>query len=617
MADRAHEWTDEQIEMLNRRLAREYSQAAMEMRTKLNSYLEDYEYANQSWKDAVRSGEATKEQYRQWLKSQSVRRDYLADMCDTLARDATRTNHLAADMINDELPRVYAENANYSAYDIESHLGRNTHAFDLVDQSTVRRLMGMPDDGQIIKEVTTDEGIVNPPLVTMRKLNLDEAKDVRWNRQKFNAALTQSILQGESIPNTAKRMARVLNMGRNMSVRAARTAMTSAENAGRVDSYQRAERIGIKLEQEWLATLDERTRHSHRLMDGKHVKVGERFANGLKFPGDPEGRPEEVWNCRCTLVAWFPEDGEESANGRFSRLPKGMTYEDWKGMKEDERKRGVINDGNPETLAGVKRGRPMTFDEANELRGNPNYRLSDSPEYKSLQKKLDDARAEQDKLYEAMFLTGQVDTNEIARLEGVISETRKRMSELAKMEASFHNNCQTCVVANEARRRGYNVQATGNTKGSVNSRVAYQTNLAWIDPKTGRHPEYIIYDGEGKEDYAGRPIPTYERYVKWLEGEGTIEEGVRYTIEFWWKGRSSSGHIVSIERTSEGLRMYDPQCGESYDGKGIREYLKRVKYKSSIRGTQIADGPQLLKVSDYDFDLDICEQILTEARHDS
>jgi hypothetical protein len=56
--------------------------------------------------------------------------------------------------------------------------------------------------------------------------------------------------------------------------------------------------------------------------------------------------------------------------------------------------------------------------------------------------------------------------------------------------------------------------------------------------------------------------------------------------------------------------MYDPQCGETYDERGIREYLGRVKYKSSIRGTQIADGPKLLKVSDYDFDTEICDQIL-------
>lgn len=610
--DWAHGWTDEQINRLHRRLAREYSQAAMEMRTKLNSYLEDYEYANQSWKDAMRSGEATKEQYRQWLKAQSVRRDYLVDMCDALARDATRTNQLAADMINDEMPRVYAENANYAAYGIESHLGRNTHAFDLVDQSTVRRLMGMPDDGQVIKEVTTDKSIVSPPLVTMRKLNIDEAKDVRWNRQKFNAALTQSILQGESIPNTAKRMAGVLNMGRNMAVRAARTAMTSAENAGRVDSYQRAKRLGIDLEQEWLATLDERTRHSHRELDGQHVPVGEKFkvpssGHELEFPGDPTAHPSEVWNCRCTLVAWFPEDCEESAKGRFSRLPKGMTYDDWKGMKEDERKRGVINDGNPETLAGVKRGSPMTFDEANELRGNPNYNMASS--------RYDELLKARQRYNEAIDRYG-FSSQEFLDANKALDDAQRSYKKAQREQNGYRTNCQTCVVANEARRRGYNVEATPHNgeRTSIHARLGRNTNIAWIDRETGRHPDYIRYEGSGSTDYRGRTIPTQRRFMQWLESDGVVEEGARYTIEFWWKGRNAGGHIISLERTAQGLRMYDPQCGETYTGDAIARYFDNVKFKTTTRGTTYADGPELLKVSDYDFDTDICDQILREAR---
>ena len=357
MADQAHDWTDEQIEALERKFNSTYSQAEREMRAKLDEYLKDFDEKNKVWQAEVRAGKATHEQYQGWLKSQSLRREYLSDMCDTLAADASRTNQLAFDMINDELPRIYAENANYAAYSIESQLHSNTHAFDLVDQSTVRRLMGLDDDGQVIKEVVLSEDEVSPPLRTLRKVNIKKAKDVRWNRQKFNAALTQSILQGESILNTAKRMARVLNMDKNMAVRAARTAMTSAENAGRVDSYHRAKRIGIELEQEWLATLDERTRHSHRELDGQHVPVGQKFkvpssGNELEFPADPTAEPSEVWNCRCTLVAWFPKDGVESAANRFSRLPKDMTYEDWKaGIKADDKK---AKSSTPSTLKGFK-----------------------------------------------------------------------------------------------------------------------------------------------------------------------------------------------------------------------------------------------------------------------
>ena len=608
MADRAHEWTDKQIERLNRRLAREYSQAAMEMRTKLNSYLEDYEYANQSWKDAVRSGEATREEYRKWLASQASKKRYVVDMTDMLANDALNTSQRAFEIINDTIPQVYAENANWAAYSIENGIGRDTGGFALYDRDTVRRLMSMEDDDQVIHEVVP----YGPILPEKQRLNLQslrvepkKVKFVRWNRQKFTSAITQSILQGESIPNAAKRLAGVLNMDKNMATRAARTAMTSAENAGRVDSYERAKRIGIDLEQEWMATLDERTRASHRLLDGQHVPVGQKFSNGLRFPADPSGDGSEIWNCRCTLVAWLPNIEQED-NQRWSRLPKGMTYEQWKNAKQDERNQGVIDDSNPTELAGVRRGTPMTFDEANELRGNPDYNMAERAGdryYEANRKVIEYANAH-----------GYDDSEELRRLRAERDEASAEYQQARREQNGYRINCQTCVVANEARRRGYNVEATPNTSGSVNSRVAHNTALAWIDRTTGQHPDYIRYDGSGREDALGRPIPTRRTYTEWLFKEGTIEEGARYTIEFEWSGRGHSGHIVCIERTEGGLRMYDPQCGETYDEAGIRSYLGNVKYKRSSFGQQYAFGPDLLKVSDYDFDTNICDQILREAR---
>ena len=86
------------------------------------------------------------------------------------------------------------------------------------------------------------------------------------------------------------------------------------------------------MQQEWLASLDTRTRHSHRRVDGERVAVGEKFSNGCRWPGDPNAPYSEVMNCRCTLVAAL--DGvEDSAQERFSRLPEGMTYEQWKSGK--------------------------------------------------------------------------------------------------------------------------------------------------------------------------------------------------------------------------------------------------------------------------------------------
>ena len=110
-----------------------------------------------------------------------------------------------------------------------------------------------------------------------------------------------------------------------------KTRKQGAQNAGRVNSYKRAQAMGVKLEQEWLASLDTRTRHSHRRAPGERVRVGEKFSNGCRWPGDPNAPYSEVMNCRCTLVAAL-EGVEDSARERFSRLPEGMTYEQWKGL---------------------------------------------------------------------------------------------------------------------------------------------------------------------------------------------------------------------------------------------------------------------------------------------
>ena len=155
-----------------------------------------------------------------------------------------------------------------------------------------------------------------------------------WARRKITSAMTQSILQGESVPNAARRIRSVVEMDRCASLRAARTALTGAENAGRTGSYRRASGMGIELRKRWMATLDSRTRDSHRELDGEKADIDSRFSNDLSYPGDPTGPASEVWNCRCTMVAALPGHdvfGERST----SRLE--TSYEDWKAGRDPKR----------------------------------------------------------------------------------------------------------------------------------------------------------------------------------------------------------------------------------------------------------------------------------------
>lgn len=95
----------------------------------------------------------------------------------------------------------------------------------------------------------------------------------------------------------------------------ARTEMLTASNAAKYDVFQLAEVKRL----EWVATTDERTRDSHRAMDGQIVTLGKEFVSGAGYtahrPGGFSVAQENV-NCRCTIEAVIAEQGRSSDQRR-------------------------------------------------------------------------------------------------------------------------------------------------------------------------------------------------------------------------------------------------------------------------------------------------------------
>ena len=311
-ADEAHEFSDAEIRAFEREVAGVYGEASKTAYANLKRYLAQFEADDEKMRGRLEAGEITKAQYRSWRSGKIAAGRRYRIVLKQCAGAMTHANVVAAAAIEGRLPEVYAENYNYGTWQVESAVGVDT-AFALQDASTVQRLL-------------TDHDSYLP------KPSVNVAKDMAWNRRLIANQITQGVLLGESIPKIAKRMQDVTGANRAAAVRLARTSTTAAENAGRVDSYKRAKGLGIKVQQEWLATMDGRTRSSHRQLDGEKVEVGEKFSNGCRYPGDPEAPYAETCNCRCTLIAAV--DGIDYSDGkRWSRLPEGMTYEEWKAGK--------------------------------------------------------------------------------------------------------------------------------------------------------------------------------------------------------------------------------------------------------------------------------------------
>lgn len=324
--DAAHLQTDKELAKLEKRIAKIYKEAADDLQSTIDDYFAKFAKRDAKQKARLEAGEITEQEYKQWRLAQMGRGERFKALQSRVAERYTDANETAVRYVNDATPGIYSLNRNYSAYTIEKVAGNV--GFDLWDEQTVRRLI-----------------VENPEVMPYYppKKALKRGIDLAYGKKQISASVTSSILQGKSIPRIAKDLqTRMPEMNKSSAVRTARTAVTGAQNAGRMDSYVAAEKMGIKVRKEWLATLDGRTRHSHAMLDGKVVDKDKKFENGCMFPGDPKGAPEETYNCRCTLIAAVEGVDTSNAQRRVrnpetgkNELVSDMTYSEWYGWKEN------------------------------------------------------------------------------------------------------------------------------------------------------------------------------------------------------------------------------------------------------------------------------------------
>nr|DAK68921.1 MAG TPA: minor capsid protein [Caudoviricetes sp.] len=314
MADYGHEWTDKRLAVMETKIAKIYAETLEEAQARLNEILFTFAEEDKKRADMMKAGTLTQKKYVAWRQETLGKKKHLLDMIDTLADDFSNADKIAMKIVSGEALDVYALNANFAAYDIERGTGMNL-SWTLYDHSTVERMLR--DDPDLL------------PLPSV-----DIPLDKRWNKQHVNAAITKGLLLGDPIDEIAKRLVTVASMDYNAAVRSARTATTAAECAGRIDTYKQASAMGIQLKQMWRATLDGKTRHAHRLLDGQMVDIGEKFkVDGyeLEYPGDPSAPGYLVYNCRCTVVS---VDKFHDPNAPRASKLGDLSYEDWKAGKE-------------------------------------------------------------------------------------------------------------------------------------------------------------------------------------------------------------------------------------------------------------------------------------------
>lgn len=153
------------------------------------------------------------------------------------------------------------------------------------------------DQKAVIRAVLTDSKL---------KKKLYDSLGVDVN--KLKTAVSQEISRGLASGLLYDEIARNIQFKTNAPLNRAKTIVRTEahriQQASAEDARQTAKAKGANVVKQWDATLDGKTRPTHRQLDGQIREVDEPFELGTKkamYPGE-FGLPEEDCNCRCVAL---------------------------------------------------------------------------------------------------------------------------------------------------------------------------------------------------------------------------------------------------------------------------------------------------------------------------
>jgi len=323
MPDYGQKATDAEFRRLRAKINDVYKQAYKEIEQKGREFAQGHARREAQLRQMVADGKMTQADFDAWMRGQVFQGNQWKQKKQQMADTLYHADQVAQQMVNDSRFSVFAANANYMGYKLEHDAGIKTN-FGLYDADSVRRLVKKEPD-------------LLPP-----KKAVGKDKSYQWYNRQVQTAITQGIIQGESLDKIAHRIGKQTGeTNASAMLRNARTMQTGAQNAGRMEGLHQAQELGIKVKKQWMATLDSHTRDAHADLDGQIQDVDVPFDSELgpiMYPGDPDADPANVWNCRCTLVYVYPEypNSMERRDNETGENVGDMTYREWEEMKRGE-----------------------------------------------------------------------------------------------------------------------------------------------------------------------------------------------------------------------------------------------------------------------------------------
>lgn len=191
------------------------------------------------------------------------------------------------------------------------------------------------DQAQVVDAVQTDSKISTNLYTRL-------GGDVSYLKKSIRAELSRGIANGLTWTEMAAHIAHGMNSpfhkAMNKAIRISRTEGHRIQNRAQMDMLNKAKENGADVVKQWISTLDDRTRESHKVLDGQIREIEDYFeVNGhkAKYPGGFGVASEDI-HCRCCMgqrAKWNLDQDELNTlkdRASYFGLDKTIDFEDFK-----------------------------------------------------------------------------------------------------------------------------------------------------------------------------------------------------------------------------------------------------------------------------------------------
>lgn len=301
-------------ESVLKELENQYKRTLKDITEKVKAFQADIDLL-----DAAMNQEGIDDATKQLLQSQKRSKIYQKNYQDALKR---QVGSILDKMQSDQFTSI--DGYLKECYK-DSYVGT---LYDLVQQ-------GIPvitpiNQASVVKAVLTDSKISN---------GLYESIGVSTSKLKktISQEISRGIASGLPYRDIARNISNVSGSGYSNAKRIVITEGNRIQNTASRDAALDAKAHGSDLVKIWDATLDGKTRPSHRRVDGEIRELDEKFSNGLDLPGDTSAPASEVVNCRCKLEhkpRWDAEGGFAKIDNFTGEVMTFNSQKDYADFKE-------------------------------------------------------------------------------------------------------------------------------------------------------------------------------------------------------------------------------------------------------------------------------------------